>query len=280
MPTVTRRPSAALRLLALVTGLGAFVGLPTVARAQTGAPQHAVVTLVSEDASLKPGAPVWVGVLFEMEPGWHIYWVNPGDAGDPPRVKWELPAGFKANDIRWPVPVRLTLGPVIDYGYEGRVLLALPIDVPADYKAGTAVTLAADVRYVICKDVCIPARSRVSLALPAAAGSGPASRRALFTETRGRWPQTLPPGATVTASAKNRQLTLTVNTGKSEPSASFFPLDLDQIDNAAPQKATGTPTGVQLALQPADPDGPALTALRGVLVLGGGRAYEIKADVK
>jgi thiol:disulfide interchange protein DsbD len=206
--------------------------------------------------------------------------VNPGDAGDPPRLRWELPAGFKAGDIRWPVPIRLVLGPVIDYGYEGRVLLAVPVDVPADYKAGTPVTLAADVRYVICKEVCIPARTRVTLPMPAPASTAPAAHRALFVETRARWPQPLPSGWSVSAAAAGKQITMTLRTGKSESSAAFFPLEFDQIDNGAPQKATATATGLQLALTRSDPEAPPPTVLLGVVVLSGGRAYEIKAEMR
>lgn len=250
------------------------------AGAQT-APTHAAVSLVSEEGTLKPGAAAWVGVRFELEPGWHIYWINPGDAGDPPRLRWELPQGFRANDIRWPVPERLTLGPVIDYGYEGQVLLALPVDVPSDYKAGAPATLAADVRYVICREVCIPARTRVALSMPLAetATPSPAARRELFASARARWPKTMPPAWKATATGAGQNLTLTLRTGTSESKATFFPLDADQIDNAAPQLAKTTPDGIQLSLRRADPDAPAPAVIKGVIVLAGaGRAYQI--DVK
>lgn len=246
------------------------------------APSHATVSLVSEDTVLKPGAPAWVGVLFDLEPGWHIYWVNPGDAGDPPRLRWELPQGFRATEIRWPVPVRLVLGPVIDYGYEGRVLLALPIDVPADYKAGTPMTLAADVRYVICREVCIPARTRVSLSMPLAEAStpAPAVRRELFSNTRARWPKAVPATWKVAAKSAGSDITLTLRTGTSESKAAFFPLEADQIDNAAAQSTKATPDGFQVVLRRADPEAPAPTAVKGVLVLGGeGRAYQVDIPV-
>lgn len=250
------------------------------AGAQT-APAHAAVSLVSEESTLKPGAAAWVGVRFDLEPGWHIYWINPGDAGDPPRLRWELPPGFRANDIRWPVPERLTLGPIIDYGYEGQVLLALPVDVPADYKAGAPVTLAADVRYVICREVCIPARTRVSLSMPLAetATPSPAARRELFASARARWPKTMPAAWKATVTGAGPNLMLTLRTGTSESKAAFFPLDADQIDNAAPQLAKATPDGIQLTLRRADPDAPAPTVIKGVIVLAGaGRTYQV--DVK
>lgn len=248
--------------------------------AQT-APTHAAVSLVSEDAALKPGAPAWLGVRFELEPGWHIYWVNPGDAGDPPRLRWELPPGFRTNDVRWPVPERLVLGPIVDYGYEGQVLLALPIDVPSDYKANAPVTMAADVRYVICREVCIPARARVSLSMPLAEAASPSAsaRRELFASARARWPKPMPAAWKATLTGAGPNLTLSIRTGTAESKAAFFPLEADQIDNAAPQPAKATTDGIQLTLRRADPDAPAPPTIRGVIVLAGaGRAYEI--DVK
>jgi DsbC/DsbD-like thiol-disulfide interchange protein len=266
-----------------VLGLTAAIGLAAaaLASAQT-APSHATVSLVSEESALKPGAASWVGVLFDLEPGWHIYWVNPGDAGDPPRLRWELPPGFRANDIQWPVPVRLVLGPIIDYGYEGRVLLALPIDVPASYKAGTPVTLATEVRYVICREVCIPARTKVSVSMPTADATAPtpAARRELFTTARARWPKPVPASWKVAATNSGSDLTVTLRTGSSESKATFFPLDIDQIDNAAPQAAKATPDGVQLTLRRADPDAPPPAAVKGVVVLSGdGRAYQIDVAI-
>ncbi len=68
---------------------------------------HLKVELISEQATAPPGQPLWVGLLFRLEQGWHIYWQNPGDSGEPPKIRWELPAGFVAGSIRWPQPIRL-----------------------------------------------------------------------------------------------------------------------------------------------------------------------------
>ena len=62
------------------------------------------------------------GLYFRLEPGWHIYWKNAGDAGEPPHVRWELPKGITATPLRFAAPKRLPLGPLMDYGYEGEAL--------------------------------------------------------------------------------------------------------------------------------------------------------------
>lgn len=249
-------------------------------QAQSAAPTHAAISLVAEDTALRAGRTNWIGLLFDMEPGWHIYWVNPGDAGDPPRPKWELPPGFRAGDIRWPVPTRLVTGPVIDYGYEGRVLLALPLDVPADFSPNSGAQIAADLRYLICRDVCIPGRARVSLPTQLSGEAAKlAGRRDAFAETRARWPKPVPAGWEIRVAADAKQFTLAVQTGARESTAVFFPLEPDQIDNVATQAATPQAKGIQLVLQRADPETKAPSVLKGILVLGKERAFEIAAPV-
>jgi len=103
------------------------VAFATAAAAQSFTVTHAKVSLIAENNSLQAGQITWVGVLFDLEKGWHIYWVNPGDSGERPKIQWQLPPGFQAKEIRWPTPVRLGAGTVIDYGYEGLVLLPVPI---------------------------------------------------------------------------------------------------------------------------------------------------------
>jgi hypothetical protein len=105
--------------------------------AETG---HLKVQLVSDGDSVQPGKPLRVGLRFELEQPWHIYWRNPGDSGEPPRVRWRLPAGFQAGELQWPAPERLGSGTVIDYGYQGSVLLPVAIRTLSGY-AGKYVVL-------------------------------------------------------------------------------------------------------------------------------------------
>src|SRR5208337_1265104 len=105
----------------------AMLALAARSNAQLPSEPHLKVELISEQATSPPGQPLWVGLLFRLEPGWHIYWQNPGDSGEPPKVQWNLPTGFAASSIRWPQPIRLGSGSVVDYGYEGQVLLMAPI---------------------------------------------------------------------------------------------------------------------------------------------------------
>src|SRR4051794_9573989 len=93
------------------------------ALSQSNKAQHARVSLLSEDASIAPGGTQWLGLRFELEPGWHIYWTNPGDSGEPPKVTWHLPNGVQAGELQFPPPQRIQDHGLVDYGYEGDVVL-------------------------------------------------------------------------------------------------------------------------------------------------------------
>jgi len=251
----------------------------TNAAAQSFTASHAKVSLVAENNALQPGKTAMMGVLFDLEKGWHIYWVNPGDSGQAPKIQWQLPAGFQAKEVRWPTPARLGAGKVIDYGYEGRVLLPVPIQVPASYQAAKPAMLSADIRYLICREVCIPAKAQASLSIPSANAGGEAAARELFHSTFENSPKPWPAGWKAQASDNGGFFLLSLETGMSELRAGFFPLEEDQIDNSAVQGITANPRGVMIKLKKSDQLQKPISALKGVVVLGPGRAFEFSAPL-
>ena len=270
MKSFWRRLSLPLTTLLLVPVLA--VG----AAAQSFTASHAKVSLVAENNSFPAGQTAWVGVLFDLEKGWHIYWVNPGDAGEAPKIQWHLPTGFQAGEIRWPSPARLPAGSVMDYGYEGKVLLPVSLRVPAGYRAANPVTLTADVRYLICREVCIPAAALAKLSIPSA-NAGDAADRELFHTAFDSAPKAWPAGWKAQASDNGGFFVLSLETGASESKATFFPLEQDQIDNDAMQGLMPTPRGAQIKLKKSDQLRKPIAALKGVVVLGPGRAFEVSA---
>ncbi|HEY6136005.1 MAG TPA: thioredoxin family protein [Rubrivivax sp.] len=224
-----------------------------------------------------PGKPLWVGLQLVHAPHWHTYWKNPGDSGLPTLLDWKLPAGVGASDIAWPTPSRLPVGPLMNFGYEGTVLLPVELTVPAGFSAETLdIQLQAD--WLVCKDVCIPESGSFTLKLPARAAT--VLNAAAFDNARNTAPQAL---TTARASAELNNGALIVRvTGL--PAAwqgralQFFPEVGGVIDNAAkaserwqgaswearvplsPQRSespqqlaavltyAGAPAGVQLAL--------------------------------
>src|SRR4051794_3025095 len=84
--------------------------------------------LLADVSAIQPGQPFTVGVLLTIEPGWHVYWKNPGDSGLSTSAKWTLPEGFKAGDLQFPVPTRFDLeGGLVNYGYHDEVMLTATI---------------------------------------------------------------------------------------------------------------------------------------------------------
>ena len=91
--------------------------------------QHLTAELTSLSPQIAPGGTQTIGLVLTIEEHWHVYWINAGDSGEPPNIKWTLPKGFTAGPMQFPPPQRLPLGPLMDFGYEDQV--AFPITLTA-----------------------------------------------------------------------------------------------------------------------------------------------------
>lgn len=132
--------------------------------------------LVADATAIKPGAPFTLGVLLHINPGWHIYWTNPGDSGLATSVTFTLPPGFKAGPVQYPVPERIELpGIVVNFGYQRQVMLLATVTPAEHLKVGSRVAIAAQVRWLCCKDVCLPGSSKAQLTLSVGDDSKPAN---------------------------------------------------------------------------------------------------------
>lgn len=145
--------------------------------------EPAKARLVADTKAFAPGSTFRLGVLFTIDPEWHVYWHSARDGGLPTEVTWKLPEGWRAGPLEWPAPERFVLpGPLVAYGYEKEVLLASEITVPAGFSASEPVTLGAEVHWLVCKVVCVIGKGEPSLALGAGtpAPSAEAPRFAAF----------------------------------------------------------------------------------------------------
>jgi DsbC/DsbD-like thiol-disulfide interchange protein len=244
--------------------------------AQSLAQPHLKVQLICEQATSTPGKPFWVGLLFQLEPAWHIYWQNPGDSGEPPMVQWKLPTGFAAGPILWPQPIRLGSGSVVEYGYKGQVLLMTPIS-GASGNPASIPNISADVKYIVCRDVCMSGHAHTTLSDPV--GADQAAWRALFEQTRAQLPKPVPASWKVVAVSAGQHFILSVQAKVQPPSASFFPLEPGQIENSSPQGFTATQNGFRFTLKKSDQLTKPISALKGLIVLGPGRAFSAAIPV-
>ncbi|MCZ8094785.1 MAG: protein-disulfide reductase DsbD family protein [Acidovorax sp.] len=116
-----------------------------------------------------PGQPLWLGLQITHQPDWHTYWKNPGDSGLPTELTWQLPAGLDAGDIAWPVPHKIAIGTLANYGYEGTVLLPVPVTVPSTFAPGPLakdITVQLKASWLVCRKECIPEEGQFTLQLP------------------------------------------------------------------------------------------------------------------
>ena len=173
---------------AFVALILAVSSLAVVAWADTGA-DHVKVDLLADTTAVRPSKPFTLGVRFQIDPGWHIYWTNPGDSGLPTTVQLRLPAGFVAGPVQYPVPKVLKFpGDITNYGYDTETTFLVTVTPPAQMAAGTAVPMDADAAWLVCQERCLPGHMTAHLTLATAPTAGPANAAA-FVAARGLMPR-------------------------------------------------------------------------------------------
>ncbi len=116
-----------------------------------------------------PGKTVWVGLQLTHKPEWHTYWKNAGDSGLPTALNWTLPAGVTAGEIVWPTPHKIRIGNLANYGYEGTVLLPVPLTISPEFKPSllnSDVDIKLKATWLVCRKECIPEEGEFALKLP------------------------------------------------------------------------------------------------------------------
>lgn len=232
--------SAVVATLAFLIG-----GVPCETRAQNAgspAPDTLVTaSLLCDAASIQPGKSFQLAVKLKIRDGWHVNWMNPGDAGLAPSVGWELPKGFKAEPIRWPFPQRFRTGPLVIFGYRNEVLLVARVTPPASLTPGGTVHLAAGVTWLACAGECIPGRGTASIERPvASAARVDAAASGEIEEALSRCP--VPSGAwRISGSLTDgRTIAMDIQTASALQApldnVFFFPYEPGYIDNSADQR--------------------------------------------
>ena len=203
--------------------------------------------LIVENETIQAGNPFWVGVKLKMDDGWDTYWQNPGDAGLATQINWQLPEGFVAGPIQWPYPEKFTTDDMVGFGYTDSVLLLTKIT-PTDQILDQSVELKASVKWLACKDACLPGDADLSITLPVADGAPTrnAAMAAEFDKTRAA----LPKDAPVKVKSKSNKITLSLSPQSEQfDSVVFIPEQGEVIDYLAPQEVTMSKGGMELSLE-------------------------------
>ena len=241
--------------------------------------QHLTAELVSLAPSIPPGGTLQVGLVITLEEHWHVYWINAGDSGEPPKITWTLPDGITAGPMQFPIPSRLPLGPLMDFGYEDSVAFPVQLTAAQSLKPG-AIHLDAKVNYLVCREVCIPGKAHLGLNLTVdPAATAPAQPVGALGEALSLIPKPFPTGFTATVTGGKSDLVLTLITGQRITDAEFYPFDQDQIANAAEQDIEPLPNGVRLRIRRSDDLKTLPANLHGVVKLSDTVAYDVTAPV-
>jgi DsbC/DsbD-like thiol-disulfide interchange protein/cytochrome c biogenesis protein CcdA len=230
--------------------------------------QHIVPQLVAE-GSAPPGGEVELAIHMRPQQGWHGYWQNPGDAGLPMTVDWQLPKGFEAGPLRYPVPTRLTVAGLMNYVFEQDYAVLVRLKVPAS--ATGSVPIRSEAHWLACTDqVCVPEQGELSLDLPV--GSG-VTNRVEFDAWRQKLAQPIATIGHFAVEGDNLRVAIPIPSSVDIGEPYVFPITDNVVDYEASQsfRRSGDWVVAELAIKKAP------SRFEGVLASAGGRGLGFTA---
>ena len=226
--------------------------------------------LIADTQHIQPGQKFRLGVLYAIYPNWHIYWKYAGDAGIPTQIDWQLPPGFRAGPLQWPLPERAKEpGDLEVFDYNDEVLLFTEVQAPEQLPAGP-IDLGAKTNWLVCEKECVPGDAQVSLKLNDG-GQGPGNE-SLFAKYAASVPKTSPPGYTLSLKPSGNQMVVEFSGVPEGSKLDFFP---EPPENVVLNHGKQAGNSVVLSVD----GGTALTQLKGVAVVqGNGKtdAFEVE----
>ena len=269
------------------SGLGAAATGQTLFAAANGpvvtTEQVRAELMVFAPDGVQSGATVWVGLQLAHIPHWHTYWKNPGDSGLPTTLAWTLPEGVSASEISWPLPVKIPIGNLANYGYEGTILLPVRLTIGASFKApvlSSEIDIGLKAAWLVCKTECIPQEGEFRLKLPVRSSS--ATHGALFDAALAARPRPLPVSANNTVVIEPQAIGLRIH-GLPETlqgkTLAFFPETPEVIETAA-RWTQNWDGGVWTARVPLSAQRSASPTVLPVVLAAGDQAYRVEAVVQ
>ncbi|GAB5534200.1 MAG: thioredoxin family protein [Rubricoccaceae bacterium] len=275
------------RFRSLLAFLALALALPV--SAQTECPDDdsspcSNAALVADQDAVEPGTAFDVALRIEIEPKWHVYWKNPGDAGLQVRVEWDNAEAITVGPLQNPYPTRIDIAGLTSYAFENEANLLARVAVPEDF-AGDELVLSGQAMWLICADICLTAEQPVSLTLPigtpSTTGQLDVARSLLPVQAEGWRASASPADSSVVL-----HLTPPQGWDGSLEGAQFFPAEEGVLDHAAPQTFEYRPRIWSVELAPSPVSGGSIDRIQGVLVaaegealVGDARAIEIDAIV-
>jgi thiol:disulfide interchange protein DsbD len=229
---------------------------------------HVRVDLVAAVTSIAPGDTFDVVFRQHIDDEWHTYWVNPGDSGAAPEIKWTIPDGVLVSAFRYPYPERIPYGPLMNYGYHNEVLMPFSVSVPKDYP-DDIVDIKGTGRVLVCADICIPEKAEVMMSIPIGPTVVDDAVSDIFYQAQARVPVPIDVMSSFQVDAGKILLTvgLPAVQGNRIDAVEYFPFVPDLIDNRASQAFSMTDEGLVLTLEPGYDFDEDTADLSGVIVI-------------
>ena len=116
-----------IRSISVLAAFVAFAAASTVCAQTVVDSEYTTTEILSEAPGFIPGETLRFAVRQQIEPGWHVFWVNPGDAGLALELQWRLPEGFEAGAPYHPVPEYIPVGPLASFAHEGEPVFLVDV---------------------------------------------------------------------------------------------------------------------------------------------------------
>jgi DsbC/DsbD-like thiol-disulfide interchange protein len=255
-----------------------ILAMPSYSQMYHGQP----VTHVSLVAgNMLPGKGFTLGIRMQLEPGWHTYWKNPGDAGFPINAELTGANGFTAGELQFPTPHKTVSGGEVLYAYDSEVVFLLPIKPPKDMKSPAQ--FKVKLNWLACKEVCIPGDTSIPFIADSVSMNDRKSNQRILDHWTAKLPQ---PGigfnlnkAGVVVTKKEDKLSVFIKFLEMAPGTvvDFFPEVIDGFVNYYSDIVVGD-DGITLTLTPGTKEA-RLTEIKGIAVIGT-TGYEVSFPVK
>lgn len=151
------------------------IGADVQPAAVSPATQAVTVKLIADTTAIEPGKPFRIGAEISLQPGWHVYYREPGDSGMPTKVDIKLPEGFSVVKVEWEKPTRFEAEGLITYGYTDKTVISVTVMPPPNLTSSDPIAFDAKISWLACKDSCIPGGTTGSITLPVASAAVAAS---------------------------------------------------------------------------------------------------------
>lgn len=122
---------------------------------------HAEISIIGKNNIISEPGTIDLGYKFIFTPGWHTYWINPGDSGGPPNFQFNQIKGWKINQNLWPGPQTIEYPPLMTYGYENEVVFPFKLEIADLENKETDI----NIKFLVCDDICVPEEANLKLIL-------------------------------------------------------------------------------------------------------------------